>query len=184
MIRVMPLTHPSFVNASRENPQVAATPLPLPPPRPSSSIAGDESPAALEDAEVSPGMPSPPSSSSSTSSSSPSGTSIAGDADGDAGAEVAETWPTEILGQRVQHVKGRDDTRWHYHNRLRVCCDNPGHHGCAKSRSTVLGVPEFGPQAPIIYLGAWLARSDMPRAQHRKYRPDAEAMRAFAATLQ
>lgn len=94
------------------------------------------------------------------------------------------TWPPALLGQALRPVKGRKGGQWSYHSRLAVECPNPAHHKCTKSRSTALDVSDFGPLAPVYYLGAWLQRSDMPAEEHKKHTPTRAEMRAFAASYQ
>lgn len=93
-------------------------------------------------------------------------------------------WPSTLLGQRLRTVKGRAGGAWSYEPRLTVSCRNPGHVGCAKSRSIAMDSVTFGRLAPVYFLGAWLQRADMPVAEHKKYLPDRAAMRAFADQYQ
>jgi hypothetical protein len=117
------------------------------------------------------------STSSAASSSGSSGTDIGGDADD--GVE----FPRQVLGQDIARLPGRKDAKWSYHERLRVQCRNPLHRKCTKSRSVNLGVADFGVQSPLYFLGAWLSKSDLPEAQHRKYVPSNEEIRAFSRNL-
>lgn len=107
---------------------------------------------------------------------------VAGDGEGSEASPIAEMAeiPGAILGVPVAIVQGKRSGGWSYHRRLKVCCPNPAHPGCTKSRSLELLRDSFGPGAAACYLGAWLAKQDLPAAEHRAYRPTPEAMRAFA----
>lgn len=119
------------------------------------------------------------SSSSSGSSSDSSGSTPAAVAGGE---EENDGFPLTIGGQTLQRVKGRHDHKWSYCDRLALSCNNLEHPRCTRGRSIALGTTEFGRLAPIYYLGAWLRMSHLSADAHKRYRPDAEAMREFAAS--
>jgi len=142
----------------------------------SDSVVGDASPAK-KPRDRSPSAASSSSASSSVASSGSKG--VVGD---DNTAAVADAkWPTHLCGQALSIVRGRSDETWHYHGRLSVRCSNAAHVGCTKSRSIELCTAELGPQAPLLFLGAWLAKShDMPVAAHKAFKPTMADMKAFA----
>lgn len=94
---------------------------------------------------------------------------------------AAEDLPRAVLGQPLRPVRGRCDMNWSYNDRVMVRCNNPAHEGCLKTRSVELCSTQFGRMAPVFFLGAWLKRSDMSLAEHKKYKPSIAEMRAFAA---
>ena len=73
--------------------------------------------------------------------------------------------PEMIEGMPLSIVRGRKTDSHKYHSRLMVHCDNPLHRaqGCSKTRSVELQKAEFGDAAAVVYLGAWLIKSDMQR---------------------
>jgi len=130
------------------------------------SVAGDESPRT--GTRMQPASPSTESDSSST-----SGDDVVGDT-----VAEAPRWPDELCGMPLKFVKGRKDAKWHYHDRLGVQCNNKLHIGCSRSRSVQMDTAEYGPMAPLIFLAAWLAKSDVPAEQHWNYRPKQAEMQA------
>lgn len=101
---------------------------------------------------------------------------------GDEGAGE-QVWPEFLEGARVRVVRGKHDSGWSYNERLSVRCTNGDHHKCTKSRSVVLQQAEYGPRAPLIFLGAWLRASHMPEELHRSYVPTAAEMRDVASSF-
>ena len=96
--------------------------------------------------------------------------------------EADASYPTEIDGVPVQFEPGREDVAYSYHNRLRVSCNNPAHSKpCRKSRSMALQSDKLGPNAAHIFLGCWLAASDLPEIRHRAYRPNMDCQLAYKA---
>ena len=75
--------------------------------------------------------------------------------------DLAPEWPTHLDGVRLTVESENVDPAHHYHARLKIRCNNPEHLLCTKSRSTALQTEVFGINAPLYYLGAWLAASDM-----------------------
>ena len=139
------------------------------------SVYGDEEPQA--DPGIAADPPAPPL----------EGGEVVGD-EGDADLQldrrllaVAGSFPEQILGQRLRHVQGRAGGQWSYQPRLSVTCRNPDHRQCTKSRSTRLDTEVHGELAPVLFLGAWLERSELPEAQHKKYVPNNVAISDFAS---
>ena len=96
--------------------------------------------------------------------------------------EADASYPTEIDGVPVQFEPGREDVAYSHHNRLRVSCNNPAHSKpCRKSRSMALQSDKLGPNAAHIFLGCWLAASDLPEIQHRAYRANMDCQLAYKA---
>ena len=48
-------------------------------------------------------------------------------------------------------------------------------------RLTIEDEKVFGRKAPLYYLGAWLASSDMPEAEHKSYKPTVASMKSYIA---
>ena len=113
---------------------------------------------------------------------------VVGDSDGDAPNAVAGLAaagagiPAFIEGMPVKILKGAisDDYKFTF-DRLRVRCLNPEHKKCSKYRSTELQRNEWGDRAAEYYLGAWLMESHRPEAEHRRLKPTADMVRAYAA---
>ena len=97
----------------------------------------------------------------------------------------APPYPPVIEGSPVRLVKGRQDLRWSYRDRLSVPCNNPDHraHGCAKTRSLDLDQHIYGPRAAHFFLGAWLRLSNLPVAEHRKRRPTVAEIKLYAESF-
>ena len=96
--------------------------------------------------------------------------------------DLAPEWPTHLDGVRLTVESENVDPAHHYHARLKIRCNNPEHLLCTKSRSTALQTEVFGINAPLYYLGAWLAASDMREADHKRHKPTVAAIRAYIAS--
>eukprot|EP00959_Pyramimonas_sp_CCMP1952_P383272 8031162-Pyramimonas_sp.AAC.1 len=85
-----------------------------------------------------------------------------GDIDVDAPAAVV--WPEYICGQKVAretHMGAGGES-----GGFRIRC--PVHANCRKFKAYGTGVAQYGPLAPIYWLGAWAtAAPDMPLERHR-----------------
>lgn len=145
---------------------VPQDPLPLPPPPPVAVGA--------------PGSPSRSSSSTSTSSSSSSSTdSDAPDpaAAGSGGVPAPPAVPLEVDGVEMR-------PKWHQNSGdgYIVVCPNPAHTNCEKYRKKDVDVDVHGPDAPRLYLGAWLARAfSQSEKTHKAYRPSRADVQKYKA---
>ena len=94
-----------------------------------------------------------------------------------AGAE----WPDKLEGMRLQKVSGRASGSGghNYASRLKVCCPNPDHVRCSKSRSTKLMVNELGPKAVLCFLGSWCEHFHLDEAEHCQFMPSLEQQREY-----
>ena len=88
-------------------------------------------------------------------------------------------YPNEIMGVPVtieSHRKRTDQG-------LRVPCRNPDHTACNKYRSCKLHLGTFGPQAPVFFLKAWLAKAfDLSEKAHSEWKPSHKDIRDFLAS--
>ena len=95
---------------------------------------------------------------------------------------VGAEWPEELEGMRLHRIAGRASSGGHkYAARLKVCCPNPDHVNCSKSRSTQLMVAELGPRAVLCCLGSWLEHFGLDEAEHRRFMPSLEDQRDYKA---
>ena len=90
-------------------------------------------------------------------------------------------WPAYLDGARLTVEAENLDPTHHYFARLKVRCNNPEHLNCGKSRSTNMQCEVFGSKAALYYLGAWLAKSNMPESDHKKCRPTVADIRSYIA---
>ena len=95
---------------------------------------------------------------------------------------LAPEWPAYLDGVRLTVEEENIDPHYHYFCRLKVRCSNPEHLNCTKSRSTKLQTEVFGSKAALHYLGAWLAASDMPEADHKGHKPTVAQIREYIAS--
>jgi len=94
----------------------------------------------------------------------------------------AEGLPSDIFGQRVSFLPGRNTATHVYSSRIGVKCSNPLHVGCSKSRSVTLLRDTLGPRCAEAYLGAWLqVAEDVSAAEHAKKRPSLAEQEAYLA---
>lgn len=97
---------------------------------------------------------------------------------------LAGDWPSRLEGMPLRKIAGRkgSDSKHTYAGRLSIKCPNPDHVNCSKSRSVQLCVEQLGPQAPLVFLGAWAERFDLPADQHgAKFNPTLAEMRDYKA---
>ena len=113
---------------------------------------------------------------------------IADDADpagaGEEHVVAAEAeWPDHLEDMRLHTISGRASGSGghNYAVRLKVCCPNPDHVNCSKSRSTKLMVGELGPNAVLCFLGSWAEHFALSEEEHRKFVPSLEDQRDYKA---
>ena len=96
--------------------------------------------------------------------------------------DVVPEWPALLDGVRLVVENENVDPSHHYYARLKVRCKNPLRLNCTKSRSTQLQTEVFGRDAPLHYLGAWLAASDRKESEHKKFKPSVGEIRSYIAS--
>ena len=94
-----------------------------------------------------------------------------------AGIEHDIAWPENLEGIPILQFAGRAGGDHGFHPRLGVkcpCCNTQ------RTRSIELLKAEFGRNAPLAFLGAWLdGRFDKTPAEHKAWKPSIAQIRAY-----
>jgi len=155
-----------------EGPHVPGSPVPLPPP------------PAREPEPPLPPVPPPPDEPDVVSIVVAEDEAPAAAAAEESAVPVGGEWPENLEGMlRLHRIAGRASGSGghNYATRLKVCCPNPDHVGCSKSRSTQLMVAELGPKAALCFLGSWLEHFALDVDEHRRFMPSLDDQRDYRA---
>ena len=101
--------------------------------------------------------------------------------DADSGSDSSNS-DDDDYPRRVEGAKIRRETHKSKKSKgLRVSCTRHGA-SCRRFRALDKWVETFGPQAPVLYLGAWLAKlsdGDVSEKEHKAYNPSVTQVRAY-----